>query len=115
MFYYPDVMDKYGVSRFRMNDYDHIPTTADFITLTPINDDGSDSTPGVYVAVDTSGDVFFTVVCLLQNQQAKIFLVKDLDAGVAALTSGDLEYTVTGGVATYCSPMDFVSDGTGIN
>jgi hypothetical protein len=73
MFYYPDIMDKYGVSRFRMNDYDHIPTTADFITLTPINDDGSDSTSRVYVAVDTSGDVFFTVVCLLQNQQAKIF------------------------------------------
>jgi hypothetical protein len=69
----------------------------------------------VYVAVDTSGNVFFTVVCLLQNQQAKIFLAKVLDAGVAALTSGELEYTVTGAVATYCSPMDFVSDGTGTN
>jgi hypothetical protein len=115
MFYYPDIMNKYEVSRFRINDYDHIHTTTDFITLTPINDDGSDSTPGVYVAVDTSGNVFFTVVCLLQNQQAKIFLVKDLDAGVAALMSGDLEYTVTSGVATYCSPMDFVSDGTGTN
>jgi hypothetical protein len=115
IFYYPDAMDKYSVSRFRMNNYDHIPTTADFITLTPINDEGPDSKPGVYVAVNTSGDVFFTVVCLLQNQHAKIFLVKDLDGGVAALTSGDLEYTVTGGVAAYCPPIDFVSDSAKIN
>jgi hypothetical protein len=60
IFYYPDVMAKYGVSRFRINNYDHIPTAADFIMPAPINDDGSDSTPSVYVAVGTSGNVFFT-------------------------------------------------------
>jgi hypothetical protein len=30
------------------------------------------------------------------NQQAKIFLVKDLEAGVVALTSGDLELSLVG-------------------
>jgi hypothetical protein len=50
----------------------------------------------------------------LQNQQGKIFLVGDLAAGIATLMSGDLEYAVTGGVTTYCSPTGFVSDGAGI-
>jgi len=69
---------------------------------------------GVYVAVDTEGDVYFTVACLLQGQQAKIFLVNDLDTGVATLMNSTLEYTVTGGVVTYCEAIDFVSAGEGI-
>ena len=111
MFYYPDIMSKYGVSRFRMNDYAHIPVSADFVSLVPI-DVGTGK--GVYVAVDTQGNVFYTIACLLQGQQAKIFLVSDLEAGVATLMDSTLEYTVTGGVVTYCEAMDFVSEGAGI-
>ncbi|RDW58463.1 hypothetical protein BP5796_12393 [Coleophoma crateriformis] len=114
MFYYPDIMDAYGVSRFRMNFLDQIPVTSDFITFVPINDDGLSTTPGAYVAVDSSENVFFTVVCFYQDQIARIFIVQDIDAGIANLQSPDLTYIVTGGVVTQCAAIDFVSDNAGI-
>jgi len=37
-FYYPDEMDILGVSRWRLNDEQHVPKTADFITMAPISE-----------------------------------------------------------------------------
>jgi hypothetical protein len=107
-------MAAYGVSRFRMNDYTHIPITADFISLVPVN--VNSTTPadvkgqGVYVAVDTEGDMHYTVACLLQGQEAKIFLVGDLETWMDVLMNSTLEYTVTEGVVTFCEAIDFVAD-----
>jgi hypothetical protein len=37
VFYYPNVMTEYGVSKFRMNDYPHIRITADLLSLVPVD------------------------------------------------------------------------------
>ncbi len=47
---------------------------------------------------------------MLQGQEAKIFLVSDLDSGVNVLMNNTLEYTVTRSVVTYCKAIAFVAN-----
>lgn len=110
MFYYPDEMTALGVSRFRIADTTQIPTAADFITLTPIDADESTSTPGVYLAVDSEDNAYYTMYCNIDGLGGKIFLVDDLDAGAKTLMRTDLEMVITGGVVTDCQALELVSE-----
>ncbi|KAL9595333.1 MAG: hypothetical protein Q9219_006510 [cf. Caloplaca sp. 3 TL-2023] len=100
--YYPDTMAAYNVSRIRLSDETHVPRTAGFISLAPVNHDDDLNTPDVYVAVDTLGEIFFPVTCDIQDQESKAFLVRDLDQGVQKLLDPKLRYTVTGGIVEEC-------------
>lgn len=110
MFYYPDEMTALGVSRFRVADTTQIPTAADYITLTPIDYDESTATPGVYLAIDSQDNTFYTMYCNIQGLDGKIFLVDDLDAGLKTLMRPDLEMVITGGVVTDCQALELVSE-----
>jgi hypothetical protein len=94
-------MAAYGISCFGKNDYAHISIKVDFIFLVPMNVNSTTSTDvegqGVHVAVHTEGDIYFTVTCLLQGQEAKILLVGDLDTVVSILMNSALQCTLTGG------------------
>ena len=114
MHYYPDLMAAFGVSRFRIADYESLPKTADFITLVPFNYDDDNTTPNVLMAVDTQENAYYTVICNLEGQNSKIFLVKDAQAGAARLMQEDLKFIVTGGVVTDCTYLPFVGSGAGL-
>ncbi|KAL8669726.1 MAG: hypothetical protein Q9168_005695 [Polycauliona sp. 1 TL-2023] len=100
--YYTDTMITYNVSRLRLSDEAHIPLTAEFVGLAPVNYDEQSSTPDVYVAMDTNNGVFFPVTCDIQGEESKAFLVTDIAQGVARLKEENLRYTVTGGVVLDC-------------
>ncbi|KAK0724633.1 hypothetical protein B0H67DRAFT_632192 [Lasiosphaeris hirsuta] len=61
-----------------------------------------------YVAVDPMGRFFYPVLCHFEGAAgmgSKVLVVKDLEAGVAVLESGDVMYSVTGGQVTRCGPV----------
>ncbi|KAI9760678.1 MAG: hypothetical protein M4579_001542 [Chaenotheca gracillima] len=113
--YYPDTLSKFGVSRFRISDEDSVPKTADVVTLVPIDSDGSASTGGVYVAVNSNGDLLFPVICNIEDQASKFFLVSDVTTGTERLTQADLRYIVTGGIVSDCSFVPLLSNGQGLS
>lgn len=86
-----------------MNDYTHIPKTADLVTLIPLDADTSSDTPGIYVAADTKGNILYPVVCSISGLESKVFLVTDPDSGVKKLTQPELQYVITGGPVSSCS------------
>jgi hypothetical protein len=120
----------------RMKDFDHVPKTAQAITLTPISKsspnaldikcgkstgltlpfsdyDNDNSTPGYYAALDTENNPFYLAVCSITDLESKIFLVKDIDSGIQTLTDPNLQSVVTGGVVTGCVPLALKSSGAG--
>lgn len=101
--YYPDLMAKYGVSRFRISDINDVPKTSDLVGLVPFNYDNNDNTPGVLMALDTNGTYFYPVACNLEGESAKLFLVNDPVAGAQKLEDPALRFTVTGGVTSDCA------------
>ncbi len=101
--YFPDEVSSLGASRFRLATWDKLPVGARLANLVPIASD-SDAGTSMLVAIGTQGEYLFPVVCAIENQNNKVFLVKDTSA-VAALEAQDLKYVLTGGVASQCSPL----------
>lgn len=89
-------------SRLRFSDEAHIPLTAEFVGLAPVNYDDDSSTPDVYVIMDTNDSVFFPIVCDIQGQECKAFLVTDIAQGIAKLQEEALRHTVSDGVVEDC-------------
>ena len=102
-------MAAFNVSRIRLSTQDQVPKTADIITLVPIDYDGSGSAAEVYMAVDTKGNYFYPVVCDIQDQPSKLFLVADAAAGLQELMAEELRYIVTGGIVQECCYMPFMA------
>ena len=100
--FYTDTMVTYGVSRLRLTDELHIPTTAAFVGLAPVNYDQNNSTRDVYLAADTVGNAYYPITCDFTDQPSKVFLATDVDGGIVSLSDPALRYTVTGGVVTRC-------------
>ena len=72
--------------------------------------DKNSATPGIYVALDVNGEAFSPVVCKV-GDVTKMFLVKDLAAGITALQSQELQVVVTGGPATQCAVVSLITTG----
>ena len=89
--YYPDVMAAYNVSRLRLSPKTAMPKTADLVAFAPVDTDGSGDTASVYAALDTLGNVFVTVVCDIEGQNSKLFLVRDAEQGVVMLKEEKLD------------------------
>jgi hypothetical protein len=113
--YYPDEMAAYNASRIRLSSGDLIPKTADAITLSPIDSDGSDGeNPTTYFAVTTKKDVYSLVVCNFANSaNSKVFLVADQTGLDNLETNVHMKFTVTGAPVKDCSPIAMVSGGNG--
>lgn len=113
-YYYPEMMDKLGVSRFRVGYADQIPKGAKLLGLVTLNTDNKDSTPGIYFALSTRGFFYYPVACNIAGQTTKLFLVKDPAKGPRRLEKSDLRNIVTGGVTSNCKFMPFMSRDKGM-
>ncbi|KAF9633619.1 hypothetical protein BFW01_g4513 [Lasiodiplodia theobromae] len=109
--YHPDEMDKLGASRFRLAGSDEIPKNADIITLMPVDDSSTTTSGGIVVAVDSQGNAFYMVVCNVDDDSTKFFLVSDPDEGAATLEKEEMKWVLVGGVASDCSAMAFTVGG----
>ncbi|RDW59947.1 hypothetical protein BP6252_13034 [Coleophoma cylindrospora] len=120
IFYYPNTMAQFGISRLRLGNDTTFPRTADIVSLVPLDFDDSAVTPGVYVAVGTNQAAnaaktyFYPVICNYESQVSKIFLVNDVKLGVLKLADPTMRYIVTGGVVTNCSYIAFMSSFSGM-
>ncbi|KAH8882877.1 hypothetical protein GQ53DRAFT_831075 [Thozetella sp. PMI_491] len=123
--YYKNTMEKLGVSRVRLS-YAGVlngtlPSVAiSFILATDGNKSPSSSTSGdksstssdsQYLAVDSLYEAFGLLVCTYDESQAenhqgaRLFLAKNLDAGVKTLQSEEVMESITGGKVTACYPL----------
>ncbi|KAK4105537.1 hypothetical protein N658DRAFT_123209 [Parathielavia hyrcaniae] len=108
---YQDTLAELGVSRLRLHKPDRMPKTATPVVFASVVDDGvaggAEAGDMPYLMVsDLGGDIFFPVICVYASDQVypKVFLVKDVEAGVATLTSNRPEVlqAVTGGSVKQC-------------
>jgi hypothetical protein len=120
--YYADTMDALGVSRLRVSETSSIPVTADVLTFLAVRDTEAGKAGIVQQGADlfpatTDGKIFYTVICDYEDPSAssKMFLVKDLEAGVARLVEDDLQYIVTGGAVQQCQYWPLKAAVTGLD
>ena len=100
MRYYPNTMDKLGVSRLRLTYFHSIPKDSSYISLIELEaDDGSLN----YWPVDLDNDITFSLaVCSYKDAPAKAFIVNDPSTGLDILQSPYVKYSITGGDVTGC-------------
>lgn len=126
MHYYNNTMAKVGVSRLRVASQDQLPKQSVPIALAPIDlsadpnaqcttCSGKNSTQGdiddntLYFAVDIFENIFFTAVCTYADKNVpKLFVINDVEAGLAMLKSPDVEYSITGGKVEDCFVLPLV-------
>ncbi|KAF2436007.1 hypothetical protein EJ08DRAFT_691901 [Tothia fuscella] len=119
LYYYNSTMDKYGVSRLRSADVNHLPWTSRLVFLVALDvpvTNGS-SPNGLYLALDTQGNWFFPIVCQYTDGQgldSTVYIVKDIDQGKNMLESPEVRYTVTGGIVKQCTFVSWMSIGKGV-
>lgn len=101
--FYSDSMSAIGVSRVRSSEASKAPKNAEAIVMVPTaSTDGS----SVYVAAANNQQIFHPVACdFADGSSAKVFLTKDVDAGIKTLQSDDSIESVTGGKVTKCLPL----------
>ncbi|KAF3050117.1 hypothetical protein E8E11_006983 [Didymella keratinophila] len=103
LYFYNNTMTKAGVSRLRVAGEDELPTQAVLTALVPYNGGSDDASNDFLIASDIDGNVAYPVVCTYaDNHPSRIFVVSDLDSGIATLKSPDVRYSVTGGVVADC-------------
>lgn len=95
-------MTAYNVSRIRLSSPAAIPKDADFVALAPVDYDDNPVMPSVYAGLDTTGGIFFTLMCNLVDQASKIFWAADPVEGAKRLKEEKLRWTVRGGVVEDC-------------
>lgn len=113
-FFYPDVMNAYGVSRLRHGTVDYLPVTADIITFAAVSLNGTTST---LVPTTPEGKVFSTVICNYEDDAlpTKLFIVADIEKGTERLQDDNLQFTVTGGKVATCEYWPLVAETRGLD
>ncbi|RDI78344.1 hypothetical protein Vi05172_g11733 [Venturia inaequalis] len=94
-----------------------LPSNSTTTNTAPTTETAADETSNIlFFAIDPTDTVFFTTVCTyIDHQVPRLFLVKDIDAGMAMLQSADVEFSVTGGLVDTCFAMPLIqgSDAAG--
>lgn len=86
-----------------------ITTPSSNSTTTATESDADETSNILFFAIDPTDNVFFTTVCTyLDNQVPRLFLVKDVDAGITMLHSTDVEFSVTGGLVDKCFALPLI-------
>lgn len=107
--YFPDEVTALGASRLRLSAWDKLPVGSRLVNLAPITPEDGSSEP-VLVAIEPEGDYMFAVMCAIEGQLNKVFLVKDTsEAALKALEAEDLKFVLTGGQASQCGPLALVA------
>lgn len=91
-----------------------IPKDADFVALVPADYNDDKATPDIYAGFDTTGGMFFTISCDIEDQASKVFLVADPVEGAKTLMDPKLRWTVTGGVVQDCYYLPWVRPARGV-
>ncbi|CAN9275031.1 unnamed protein product [Alternaria alternata] len=116
-YYHDDAMKAAGVSRLRLGDEQSpvlgtsaIAMLAWKAELTGTQYDAD--LEGLYTVADYATEaIYWLSFCTYKDGQApKVFVVADLDAGMAVLESVDVKYSVTGGDVEKCYPLLVVED-----
>lgn len=115
LYYYPDEMNVYNVSRIRLSDEYSIPKTAGSISLSPLDyDTGDDSNPLAYFAVTTTSAEYSLVLCNFANEaDSKLLIVNGQDGLDSLANNPNIVYTVTGAIVQDCFPLAVVAGGNG--
>ncbi|KAM3522280.1 hypothetical protein NHJ13051_005770 [Beauveria bassiana] len=100
MHYYASAMSAVGVSRLRSSPAYKIPNDAVVTVLVPAPAaDGS----FFYMAADASNKVFYPIVCEFASKAVpRVFLAKDLSAGIKTLEGGSVADSITGAKVERC-------------
>lgn len=100
MHYYASTMDAVGVSRLRSSPAYKMPNDAVVTVLVPAPAaDGS----FFYMAADASAQVFYPIVCDFTGRAVpRVFLAKDISAGVKVLEGGSVAESITGAQVEKC-------------
>jgi hypothetical protein len=100
--YFPDELTKVGASRLRLATWDRLPVGSRVISLAPIaRDDGEPVLLGI-----AGDDHLFPVMCAIEGQLDKVFLVRDVsEASLGALETDEMRFILTGGRASSCGPL----------
>ncbi|KAK8149890.1 hypothetical protein G3M48_005177 [Beauveria asiatica] len=100
MHYYAGAMSAVGVSRLRSSPAYKIPNDAVVTVLVPAPAaDGS----FFYMAADASEKVFYPIVCEFASKAVpRVFLAKDLSAGIKTLEGGSVADSITGAKVERC-------------
>ncbi|KAL2128665.1 hypothetical protein VTI74DRAFT_8854 [Chaetomium olivicolor] len=107
--YFPDEVSNLGASRLRLATWDKLPVGSRLINLVPVASDSGDAQT-ILIAVDAQGQYLWPVICAIENQLNKVFLLKDTSAdALAALEADDLKFVLTGGPTSKCSPLALVA------
>jgi hypothetical protein len=96
---YSDELSQYGVSRLRLSNTTAMPATAVGVVLVPI-----DVGKGIQALIgfELNLSLYYVVTCLIEAQLPKLFLVKDLNAGIATLSHPANNGTIIGGKVNAC-------------
>ncbi|KAG8623916.1 hypothetical protein KVT40_008892 [Elsinoe batatas] len=117
LFFFPDTMAAFGVSRLRLLDFDEVPGNARQTVFAPGNLDGKSETQDTHYLPDIGspegdqGGAYFPVVCEVTDavgrEGARVFAVKDVEEGVERLMGNEvgMRGTVTGGTVGKCSVL----------
>jgi hypothetical protein len=114
-------MSVVGVSRLRVASQDQLPKNSVPVALAPVDlsadpnaacttcNSTAEPDNTLYFAIDSFENIFFTAVCTYSdNSVPKLFVINDVDAGLAMLKSPDIEYSITGGKVDDCFVLPLV-------
>jgi len=112
LYYYINTMTAAGVSRLRLGDEEQpvVGTSAVALVAWHAEEAGAEvdaDIEGLYFAADyDTKDFFWLTFCSYKDgQPPKMFVVQDMEKGIAVLESGDVKYSVTGGDIDKCHPL----------
>ncbi|GAB1319992.1 hypothetical protein MFIFM68171_10202 [Madurella fahalii] len=108
--YFPGEVSRLGASRLRLAGWDRLPVGSRLISLVPVRADTGGAE--MLVAVAGDGDYLWPVMCAIEGQLNKVFLVRDHDEASirAALEADDAKFVLTGGQASKCGVLALVAE-----
>ncbi|EPS42366.1 hypothetical protein H072_3690 [Dactylellina haptotyla CBS 200.50] len=112
---YADEIQAFGVSRIRLHKQDLVPKTALYVTFVPLRVEGLQQ--GILAVSTTDSKYYAPVICDLQGQDSKVFVVRFdtedyVNEGLAFLQSEAARNFITGGIVSTCYTV-MLTDGNG--
>jgi hypothetical protein len=118
LYYHTNTMQAAGVSRLRLGDEEQVVVGTSALALVPWNaaalgEEADADMEGLYFAADfdTKAVYWLTFCSYKDGQPPKVFLVQDVEKGIAVLESGDVKFSITGGDVDTCYALSAKEDG----
>lgn len=116
-YYHDDAMKAAGVSRLRLGDEESPVLGTSAVAMVAWKAEMTENEydadlEGIYTVVDFEIEAtYWLSFCTYKDGQApKVFVVANLDTGLAVLESPDVKYSITGGDVDKCLPLMTVED-----